>query len=77
VSTAYTAHVTKRDGVSVRVEVADAPNVRHAAVQAMLAVGPASRSACARPVIAKPIRTRDCCTFRAIADVADSAFGSL
>lgn len=76
-STAYTAHVTKRNGVSVRVEIESAPSRVHAALQAMLQVGEASRSASARPVIEAPRKTVDCCGYRALAGVADSAFGEL
>jgi hypothetical protein len=77
VSTAYTAHVTTRDGISVRVPVPAAESRVHAALQAMLKVGEKSRSASARPVIDQPIHTEDCCGMKSLASVADSAFGSL
>jgi hypothetical protein len=77
VSAAYIAHVTTREGVSVRVEIPAAESRPHAALQAMLKVGEKSRSASARPLIEKPVRTRDCCSYRALAGVADSAFGEL
>jgi hypothetical protein len=48
-----------------------------AALQAMLKVGEKSRSASARPVIEQPRQTVDCCGFRSLAGVADSAFGEL
>jgi hypothetical protein len=77
VSTAYTAHVTTREGVSVRVHIPEAISRPHAALQAMLKVGEKSRSASARPVIEQPLHTTDCCGFRSLAGVADSAFGEL
>lgn len=76
-STAYTAHVTMRDQTVRRVEIPAASSRAVASLMAQLQVGPASVSASARPVVEKPIRTQDCCSFRAIVDVADSAFGEL
>lgn len=75
---AYTAHVTKRDGTVVRIDVEAATSRPQAALMAMLKVGEASRSASARPVHeVPPQKNTDCCSFRALADVADSAFGLL
>lgn len=85
-STAYTAHVTTREGIVVRVDtmVSDGKRVPlmassdlEAALLGMLQVGEKSRSASARPVIAQPRKTVDCCSYHALAVVADSAFGSL
>lgn len=76
-STAYTAHVTTREGIAVRVENVIASNRIEAALTAMLRVGEKSRRASARPVIDQPLHTEDCCGMKSLASVADSAFGSL
>ena len=76
-STAYTAHVTTREGIAVRVDGITASSRVEAALTAMLRVGEKSRSASARPVIDQPIHTDDCCSMRTLALVADSAFGGL
>jgi hypothetical protein len=78
--------VTTREGIVVRVDtmVADGKRVPlmagsdvEAALLGMLQVGEKSRKASARPTIEAPRKTVDCCSYRALAGVADSAFGEL
>jgi hypothetical protein len=77
VSGPYTAHVTLRDQTVRRVDIPAAPSREVAAQIAQLMLYPSATRAMARPVVEKPRRTQDCCSFRAIVDVADSAFGAL